>query len=382
MRKLFWMIALSFFAAGYNISAQEKAPAIPDYKQEDVVVNNGDVKLAGTLTLPLTAAPAPAVIMITGSGQQNRDEEIFGFKIFGIIADHLSKNGFAVLRLDDRGAGSSTGEFSKATDKEFNSDIITALEYLKGRNEINATQIGLFGHSEGGLVAQMTASGRSDIAFLILMSAPGIKGDSLIISQMVWMLKQMGTSSDEINKKLNMQKRIYSAVRTDKGWDEIKSELRPMFEEPYNKLSEAMKSKLPPKEEYINKLVDQQLASAKTEWFKYLIDNDPSVYLSQIKIPLLILFGGKDMQVPAEANEAAMKAALTKAGNTSYTIKVFPAANHLYQEAVTGAPQEYPSLKKEFVPGFLDTVSEWLNKLYPGLSRIHDQRNGEIIIRK
>lgn len=382
MRKILCMIALFVCTTGFNATAQDKDPAVPEYKQEEVTINNGDVKLAGTLTLPLTAVPAPAVIMITGSGQQNRDEEIFGFKIFGIIADHLSKNGFAVLRLDDRGAGGSTGDFSKATDKEFKSDIITALEYLKGRKEINTTRIGLFGHSEGGLVAQMTAADRNDLAFLILMSAPGIKGDSLIMSQMLWMLKQMGTSAEEIDKKMNMQKRIYNAVRTNTGWDEIQNELRPLFEEPYNKLSDAMKSKLPPKEEYIQKLVNQQLASAKTDWFRYFIDNDPSACLSQIKIPLLILFGGKDMQVPAEANEAAMKASLSKAGNSDYTIKIFPGANHLYQEAVTGAPQEYPSLKKEFVPGFLDTITQWLVKLYPNLSRMPGQGKDQIIIKK
>ncbi|MCU7494153.1 MAG: hypothetical protein HF314_07665 [Ignavibacteria bacterium] len=337
-------------------SAEKSLP----YKQEEVSFENGDIRISGTLTHPGSIS-APAVILISGSGQQNRDEDIFGFKIFKVIADYFTRGGIAVLRLDDRGIGQTGGDAVNSTTADFASDIESAVNFLKTRNDIDKSHIGLMGHSEGGLIAPMVASKRSDIAFIICMSGVGLKGDSLIMSQFYYSLKNSGVSQKIFNEQSALQRKILKAAKSN-DWTEITSELKELFAHDYDKLQDHIKKQMPPREKYLDNVVAGRLAQVKSPWFRYFISIDPSLYFEQVKCPVLMMFGDKDRQVFAEENKDAMIRALEKGGNKMYTVKIFTGANHLYQNARTGDVLEYSSLPKEFVPGFLHYTLDWIKQ--------------------
>jgi pimeloyl-ACP methyl ester carboxylesterase len=337
----------------------KSAEPVP-YRQEEVTFRNGDVTLAGTLTLPPTQGPHPAVVLITGSGPENRDEEIFGFKIFGVLADHLTRKGIAVLRYDDRGVGGSSPGTPQDTSETYAGDVLAAVQYLKGRPDINPKEIGLLGHSEGGIIAPMAATRSPDIAFIILMSAPGLPGDQILEAQMKLILQANGVSEDKIEEQISLQKRSIEAALTGKGWDEIKADLLKWFLNEAASMPEERRKALGDVNQWADRMVQAQLESVQSPWMKFFLTYDPAPALEKVKVPVLALFGGLDLQVPAEANRDAIMKALDKGGNKDHTAKVFPDANHLYQKAVTGSPNEYASLKPEFTAGFLDTISDWI----------------------
>ncbi|MGE5680556.1 MAG: alpha/beta hydrolase family protein [Bacillota bacterium] len=342
----------------------EKDEPVP-YKQEEVSFKNGDIKLAGTLTYPERKGKFPAIIMITGSGPQNRDEELFGFKPFKIIADHFTRAGFAVLRYDDRGVGGSTGSTRNSTTEDFASDALSAVEFLKTLPEIDPLKIGLCGHSEGGIVAPLAASRSNNVAFIILISGTGVTGEGIIKAQTQLLMKASGQTDQAIEEQIKLQQKIFNAVRTNEGWDEVKAIIFKDMEKSFNSLSDEVKKQIPDKVVYINKTVEAQIDAERTPWFRYFIDYDPLPALEKVKCPVLMLFGQKDLQVPTELNRDWMIKALEKGGNKNYTVKEFPDANHLYIKAVTGGAEEYATLEKKFVPGFLDFMTGWLKKLYP-----------------
>ncbi|HEX2869357.1 MAG TPA: alpha/beta fold hydrolase [Ignavibacteriales bacterium] len=343
------------------------------YKQEDITYKNGNITFAGTLTIPPSEGKHPAVVLITGSGAQNRDEEIFGFKPFKIIADRLTRKGFAVLRVDDRGVGGSSGGGTNPTTEDFAEDIKAGVDFLKTRHEINPSQIGLCGHSEGGVIAPMLASQYKDIAFIVLISGTGVPGDSVILSQLQAILKASGMGNEEIEKKLTLQRQILSAVKSGQGWDAVKARWRQDFEDYFSKMSDEQKKQIPDKEAYIKQTIEGQLAQLQSRWYKFFVEYNPAVALEKVKCPVLMFFGGKDLQVIESVNKDAMVKALENGGNKNFTVKEFPDANHLYQKANTGAPSEYFTLKKEFVPGFLDTMTDWLKKLFPEVSEVNSK---------
>ena len=358
----------SFEQAGYkgtfSAGRAEAEPPAPveakEYREEEVTFENGDITLAGTLTLPEGAGPHPAVVLISGSGAQNRDEEIFGFKPFAILADHLTKQGIAVLRYDDRGIGGSTTGTADDTSETYASDVQAAVDYLKGRSEIAASQIGLLGHSEGGIIAPIVATQGKDIAFLVLMAGTGVPGKELLPAQVGAIVRAGGATEGETEDAVALQERVIAAVLTGEGMEEVKAELVEQFKASAEEMTEEQLKALGDLDEWTTEAVEGQLGQLAEPWMTFFLTHDPAATLEKVDAPVLALFGGKDTQVPAEMNETAMKAALAKGGNTDVTTKVFPDANHLFQAAGTGSPSEYTELKPEFLPGFLDTISKWI----------------------
>jgi hypothetical protein len=323
------------------------------YQEENVKFKNGETTFGATLTLPKTAGKHPAMVLITGSGAQDRNEEIFGFKAFEIIADYFTRQGIAVLRYDDRGVGETKGGKSilECTSEDFAQDVGEAVKYLQTRPEIDAQQIGLYGHSEGGIVAPMVAVKNKSIAFLILSAGTGVKGVDILKEQKKLILQANGLKPEAIEQELKINELVYKTVISNQGWDELKKQLREDFAKAFNL-----------KDQALEQAVDAQINNIKTPWWKYFMQYDPAPTLAKVKCPTLMLFGGLDLQVPPAQSEKIMLEALKKAKNRDYQSKIFPQANHLFQEAKTGNPAEYGILKKDFVDGYLAFISEWLLK--------------------
>ena len=342
-------------------TAPPPEPTVP-YAQEEVRFKNGDVTIAGTLTLPPSGGPHPAVVMITGSGAQNRDEEILGFKPFRLIADHLTRGGIAVLRTDDRGVGGSTGASDRVTTEDFVGDVLAAIAFLKSRSEIDPKRIGLCGHSEGGIVAPMAASRAKDIAFVVLMSGSAVTGEKILLAQAELIARAGGASEAFVRKEAEMQQGIFKAARTGQGWDELTVEIRKEVLAKIERMPPAQRKGIPDPARFADSYVEGQLKAAKSPWLKFFLDYDPATALEKVQCPVLALFGEKDLQVPAEMNKVALVRALEKGGNKDHTVEVVAGANHLYQTAVTGSPVEHASLKKEFAPAFLDLIAKWIRE--------------------
>ena len=342
---------------------EDKEKSDASFKEEEVKFSNGDITFAGTLTLPLKEGKHPAAILITGSGPQNRDENILGFKIFKIIAEHLSANGIAVLRYDDRGVAESTGKsVDESTSEEFAEDVSAAMEFLKKRNDINPEQIGLIGHSEGGIVAPLTASKRTDVAYIVSIAGTGVNGAEIILEQTKLISLANGEDSARVNKDYDETKvALYMIVNGASG-EELKSLIKKSAEEQFDNLGETEKSKITDKSEWVNEKTDNAYKTLTSTWMKYFLKHDPAETWKKITCPVLALFGGLDLQVSVLQNEEPVRLALTEAGNKDFEIKVFPKANHLFQEAKTGSTSEYSVLKKEFIDGFLDYILDWISK--------------------
>ena len=342
-------------------AAVAAAPAVPPpYKEEEVSIQTPAVKLGGTLTLPEGKGPHPAVVLITGSGAENRDEEVFGFKVFRLIADHLTRQGIAVLRCDDRGVGASTGNVSQSTSSDFADDALAQVAYLRTRPEIDKAHVGLLGHSEGGLVAPIAASRSTDVAFIILMSGPGLTGAEIMLAQSETVGRAAGMSDDQIKKNQVLQRQLFEAARTGTGWDEAAAAVKAAVRGAIDALPEAQRAAIKDPEAIIQRQADAQIAAVKSPWMKFFLDFDPATVLVKLRCPVLATFGERDIQVPTAPNRAAMEKAFAASGFRNYRIEVFPRANHLYQDAPTGAVAEYTTLKKEFVPGFLDLLVTWI----------------------
>ncbi|MDP2886572.1 MAG: alpha/beta hydrolase [Ignavibacteria bacterium] len=353
----------SFHLARGELVKKEIAPEEPvPYKQEEVVFYNDTLKFAGTLTLPPKAGRHPAVVMITGSGPQNRDEELFGFKPFRMIADHLTRNGIGVLRYDDRGVGGSTGNTMQSSTSDFANDVVAAVRFLRSRPDINPKQIGLCGHSEGGIVAPLAATRHKDIAFVILISGTGVDGMSILLAQAELIARASEKPEADIREDMELNRRIYSAIREGRNLDQFREEINKVGRKQLDQMKPEERKAITNPDEYLQTQINAQLKYIQSPWFRYFISYDPAPTLERVQCPVLALFGELDLQVPAETNKQAMEKALTKGYNKDYQIKVLPKANHLYLTAKTGSPSEYATLRKEFVPGFLDTISDWILK--------------------
>ncbi len=332
-----------------------------EYREENISYKNGSNTIAGTLTLPIQKGNYPAVILITGSGAQNRDEEIFGFKIFKLIAEDLTKKGIAVLRCDDRGVGQSIGgTIANSTTADLSEDTNLAVKFLLNHSEINKNKIGLFGHSEGGIIGPMVAQKNKNVSFIVLMAGTAETGEKIIFEQSQLIQKVMLVKQADIDKSIKFQEKIFKAIKTNQGWENIKKDLKKQAGDNYDLLSDTYKQSFKNKNTYIDVYVKSTLENLNTKWFKYFLEYDPIDVLNKTTVPTLALFGTKDLQVPASTNAPLMEKALKKAVNKNYTIKIMDNANHLFQSANTGSPSEYASLEKKFVPEFLDLVSDWI----------------------
>ncbi|SEI51794.1 hypothetical protein SAMN05216327_102173 [Dyadobacter sp. SG02] len=362
-------VVLIFLAAIFLVScnpqentSQSKRPQEPQkpypYYSEDVAFTNsktGDV-LAGTLTLPQKTGVFPAIVLITGSGPLNRDEEVGGgHKPFLVLADHLTRRGIAVLRFDDRGVGKSTGDFAKASSMDFADDVESAVEYLKTRKEIETDKIGLIGHSEGGTIAAIVASRSKDIDFITLLAAPGIRGDSVMLIQIGLVAKTMGLSDPEIAYAKDISRKAYQIVQNTEDAAERNTKLATLAE---NAFQDFPKKLMPPnisKDEFVS----QQVASVTTPWWVFFLKYDPVLSMAKVTCPILALNGDRDVQVTSRENLAAIARSLRNL-NDKVTTKEMPGLNHFFQECKECTPQEYAKLEQTFSPNALGEISTWI----------------------
>lgn len=328
---------------------QEPKTPFPYYTEEVTFENKTDKNvLAGTLSLPSKEGKFPVVILITGSGPQNRDEELVGHKPFLVLADYLTKKGIAVLRLDDRGVGKSTGDFKTATTMDFARDVQAGIDYLKTRKEIDKSKIGLIGHSEGGVIAPIVAGNSKDVDFIVLLAGTGIRGDKLMLLQKEKLERQIGVSENEIQKGQEIFKGAYDIILTSSANDvNLKAKISSYFK---LKFGDKMN------EQQISGLTDQITSS----WMLYFLKFDPASALEKVKCPVLAINGDKDLQVPADVNLDEIKTALAKGGNNKATTKVLPNLNHLFQECKTGLPDEYGTIEQTLSPIALEEISKWI----------------------
>ena len=342
-----------------EILKRPQEPTKPySYYSEDVTFQNtkANISLSGTLTLPKKNGFFPSVILITGSGPQNRNEELFGHKPFLVISDYLTKKGIAVLRYDDRGIGESKGDFKTATTADFATDVESAITYLKSRKEINKNKIGLIGHSEGALIASIVASKSKDISFIVLLAGTGIQGDKLLLLQQELISKANGTSEADIKKSNQTNAKLFEMVVQSNNNQKLKTDLTNLINETLkNDTSLEIPNGLT-KEEFISMQVNQ----ISSPWMQYFLKFNPAISLGKINCPILAVNGEKDLQVPPNENLTAIKNASTIGENKNVTIKKFPNLNHLFQECITGLPNEYTEIEQTFSPIVLAEITKWI----------------------
>ncbi|HEX3527176.1 MAG TPA: alpha/beta hydrolase [Thermoanaerobaculia bacterium] len=352
-----------------------RRPQLPQgpvpYESREVMFRSeaGNIRLAGTLILPEGKGPFPAVALVSGSGPQDRDEAMMGHKPFLVLADALARRGIASLRWDDRGAAASEGDHFGSTLDDFAADARAAVAFLRSCPEINRNAVGIAGHSEGGLIAPMAvaaetsdkpaAAEKSDksVAFLVLLAPPGEPLQPLLLRQARALLRLRGVDAALIDRALAAQSedlaliadpavtagrleeilRERAAVRRKQFTDEERARLR---------IDAAA--------------IEQGIEAAKTPWFRSLVRQDPAVYLRQVKIPVLALFGDKDLQVDAQVNAEAVRAALAAAGNPAADVRILPGLNHLFQHARTGGIDEYATIEETFSPEALAMIGDWI----------------------
>lgn len=320
------------------------------YDEEEVAFESaaGQARLAGTLTRPKGTGPFPAVVMIAGSGPNTRDEPIMGHRLFLVIADHLTRQGIAVLRYDKRGTGSSTGDYAKATTADFANDADAAVGYLATRTDIDHHRIGLIGHSEGGLIAPIVATRDSNVAFMVLMAGPGENGAKILSEQGRLLSKAMGLTDAQVETAAKLRDHLITIAETEKDPAVVKVKLRAA-------LADAATSQGLPAT-----AVERQAAALSSDWFRFFFTYDPVPTLRKVRCPVLALGGSNDLQVPAEENLASIKAAL--ATNSDAQVFKLPNLNHLFQTARTGSLFEYGQIEETIAPSALDLITSWILK--------------------
>jgi uncharacterized protein len=335
---------------------QEPKPPFP-YLSEDVTFTNPkfNIQLAGTITMPKGEGTFPAVIMITGSGPQNRDEELLGHKPFLVISNWLTRSGIAVLRFDDRGVGKSQGSQLNSTSADFATDVEAAFSFLKKNQKINPKAIGLLGHSEGGLIAPIVAASNPDVAFIVSLAGPGVTGQQIIIRQNQDIGRLSGMNDEQIRKATETNKKLYAVLRKEQ--DNKKAEVKILAV--YKEILEKEKTPKDAAEKAVNQLKATFGASSYT-WFRYFLFTDPSVYWKKVKCPVLALDGEKDLQVAARENLPAIEKILKSSGNNSVKTVQLPGLNHLFQHCDKGLPSEYGNIEETFSPEALKIISDWI----------------------
>lgn len=337
------------------------------YKMDYVEIENPEakIKLAGTLSIPEGKGPFPAVVLVSGSGPQDRDETIFRHKPFLVLADHLTRNGIAVLRYDDRGVGKSKGDHAKATTADFATDAFAAVQFLAGNKDIDPRRIGMVGHSEGGLIAPMVAAQHPDkVAFIILLAGPGARGDLVIQKQVEAIGRAAGASPAQLQVSSKLQKHLMDLAMAQPDPVAAKKALKGTIQAFLAKLTpeerKALGEELEDKD--IQNQTEEGAAVFASPWMRYFLRLDPADSLRKVKCPVLALNGSLDLQVLAEQNVPLIEKALQAGGNDKVTTKVLPGLNHLFQTAKNGSVSEYSQIEETLSPQLLDTVTDWIWK--------------------
>ncbi len=352
-------------AALYAPPRRPQTPAPPyPYHSDSVEYDNADktVHLGATLTYPVKGGPFPAVILITGSGTQDRDETMFGHKPFAIIADYLTRRGYAVLRVDDRHAGLSTGDVSsKVTTEDFAKDVETSFAWLKAQKQADPLRIGLIGHSEGAMIAPMLAATHKDIAFIISLAGPA-SGRETMIYQMLAPLKLMNVSGDYLAYAMAQEKILLnsqlSATDSASFMKGVDSEYRAYL----SAIPDSMRRNYVLSPEKYKASMAPQMAMLMLDWWKFLIRYKASDYYAKVKCPVLALGGEKDIQVPNANDLHVIDSTLKAAGNNKVTVDLMPGLNHLFQRCKNCTVAEYGQLEESFSPEALQVMGEWMDK--------------------
>ena len=315
------------------------------YLEEDVAYDNpsAKVRIAGTLTMPKGKGPFPAVLLIAGSGPLDRDEAVAFHKPFLVLADHLTRQGIAVLRVDKRGVGKTTGEFAEATLLDLAEDVLAGVEYLKTRKEIDPKRIGLLGHNEGGVVGPILASRSPDVAFLVMLAGLGQNNGDIIIFQKLLAAKTHGADESTLAVLRSWYERLYAVVREDTDKATAEKKIRAL----YATLTVEEKEKMG----WPDSGLDSEIADQLTRHWRYDLRYDPRATLMKVRCPVLALGGEKDMQVPAKENLAIIEEALKTGGNTRFTVREFPGLNHAFRTEQT---------EETMSPPVLQTISDWI----------------------
>ena len=322
------------------------------YRTEEVSYPNAKagITLAGTLTIPPGPGPFPAALLISGSGPNTRDELVAGHSIFLVLADSLARKGIVVLRFDKRGIGKSTGSYAKATSADFADDAEAGVAFLKTRKDVNQREIGLVGHSEGGIIAPMVASRSNDVAWIVLLAGDAVKGEDVLVLQGKLIDKASGMSDEKADQIASLQRRSLAIIHQEKDDSVARQKLTELYDaDPAGKdLPSAMRQ--------------TSIGFLLSPWMRYFLDYDPAPALEKTKCPVLALYGSKDLQVPPSQNLPVLKKALAEGGNKDFRAEVIPDLNHLFQHATTGSPNEYGGIEETMAPVVLDDVSSWILK--------------------
>lgn len=332
---------------------QTPQPPFP-YESRDVSFENvaDGVTLAGTLLTPEGEGPFPAVLFVTGSGPQDRNESLMGHAPFHVIADHLARHGIASLRYDDRGFGESTGDHLGSTVTDFAEDAAAGAAFLAAQPKIAPSAVGILGHSEGGLAGPHAATLVDEIDFLVLLAPPGVPLSELLQRQGADMMRLQGVDEGTIEMAVAGQADDLALVRDESISDrELQERLRERTRVRIEALGAEEAARLGLTEEQ----AEQSIAQVSTPWFRSLMRADPATHLRQVEVPVLALFGGKDFQVAAEENATALRAARPDA-----EVHILPGLNHLFQHAETGGIEEYGQIEETIAPQVLEMVTEWI----------------------
>ncbi len=337
--------------------SQEPVPPYP-YQSENITFENqpDKVTLAGTLTYPKKGQNFPAVILISGSGPQNRDEELLGHKPFLVLSDYLTRHGFAVLRYDDRGTAESTGDFKSATTWDLANDAKAAVEYLKSRKEIDSKNIGLIGHSEGGMIAPMVAAAMPEVKFIVLLAGPGIWCADLLLKQQELIGKASGMSQIDLEHTHEVNKGAFDLIINNKNPKALQGELSSYLK---NELEKYPELNTNPNMD-IESLIKAETEQLLSPWMMYFIRYNPEPTLKKVHCAVLALNGEKDLQVEPKADLQGIENALKEGGNPNFKTVELQGLNHLFQECKTGLPAEYSSIDQTISPKALKIISDWM----------------------
>ena len=303
--------------------------------------------LAGTLTIPEGEGPFPAMVLVSGSGQQNRDEELMNHRPFWVIADYCARHGIAVLRYDDRGVGGSDGEVKNATSMDFSYDAEAAFDYLRNRKEINATKVGILGHSEGGVINFMVSSRRPEVAFLVSLAGPSVNGIAVLKEQQAAILRASGMTEEMVQFNGNANAQMFDIIETSNDRAEADTLLRQLLKGwGYNE-----------------ELTEQTVGQMASPWMYYFLRYDPTDAIVKTNCPALLLNGSKDLQVIATQNLPGYEKIIAEHGKTNLTLRELPDLNHLFQHCETGSPNEYFEIEDTISSEVLEMIVGFVKKI-------------------
>ena len=320
---------------------QDPQPPFDYHIEEVTFVNEKEGNtLVGTLTIPKGEGPFPAMVLVSGSGQQNRDEELMNHRPFWVIADYCALHGIAVLRYDDRGIGGSTGEVENATSLDFSYDAEAAFDYLRNRKEINASKVGILGHSEGGVINFMVSARRPEVAFLVSLAGPSVNGIEVLKEQQAAILRASGMSEEMVQFNGNANAQMFDIIEASNDREEADSLLRQLVKGwGYNE-----------------ELTEQTVSQMTMPWMYYFLKYDPTEAIVKTNCPALLLNGSKDLQVIASQNLPGYEKIIAEYGKTNLILRELPDLNHLFQHCETGSPNEYFEIEETISPEVLELI--------------------------